>query len=200
MEDGVVARVLLKQDYLENGRFRQDALGDGTFSRGRLDSGHDVGGEDSRGIGEAIERFDRVDNAPLAVILQRFDFASLVDGLDLVKVVAKVQRVFQGDCGQRFFDEGAKDLDVPAIGPLGVLALLEANPQFDQFLFGCAFRYHHYIASHCSAPSWYSLPLDRWSSAYFKSKRMRSKSSCKKPSALLHSLQRSALTFPVLWQ
>jgi hypothetical protein len=72
MKDGVIARILREHDHFEHRRLGQDTLGDGALGRGGLDSGHDVGREKARAIGEAVERFDRVDDASLAVILQRF--------------------------------------------------------------------------------------------------------------------------------
>ena len=93
----MIARVLLQQDHFEDGRFWQDALGDGTFGRGWLDRGHDVGWEETRGVREAVERFDRIDDTPLAVVLQRFHVTTLIGDLKFIEVIAEIQRVFQGD-------------------------------------------------------------------------------------------------------
>ena len=93
----MIAWVLLQQDHFEDGRFWQDALGDGTFGRGGLDRSHNVGREDTGRVREAVERFDRIDDAPLTVVLQRFHVTTLIGDHKFIEVIAEIQRVFQGD-------------------------------------------------------------------------------------------------------
>lgn len=57
---------------------------------------HHISREEARGIGEAVERFDRVDDAPFAVVLKVLGLTALIRNLDLVQVVAKVARPLVG--------------------------------------------------------------------------------------------------------
>ena len=152
MQDGVVTRILFQHDHFEHGRLREDALGDGTLCRGRLDGGQDVDREETRVVGEAVERLHRIEDAPLTVVLQRLRLTALVRNLELVQIIAKIEGVPKGDRGERLLDEVAEHLDIVAVRPLGVFAFFEANPQLDQFLLRRSLRYDSKIASHTSTP------------------------------------------------
>ncbi len=93
----MVAWVLLKQNHFEDSSFRKNTLGDSAFGGRWFDSSHHIGGEDTGSICEAIERFHRVDDSSLAVIFQGFDLATFINDLKFIEIVAKIQRVLQGD-------------------------------------------------------------------------------------------------------
>ena len=104
-------------------------------------------------MGKAVERLDRVENPAFAVVLQRLDLAAPSLDFQFVEEVMEIEGVFQCDGNQRLLDDVAKQLDVPEVCPLGVLALLQADPKFDEFLFGCPLGYDSEFTSHPSTPS-----------------------------------------------